>query len=360
MDSLNELIEKYGEKEVFLKILKKNLTRRKKWELINNGLILKLFDNFDFSEEKKDIENFEKKGIKFISFLDKKYPEELKTISDPPIALFYKGELEQGSINVSVVGTRRCSLYGKKVAEELSEYLSNSGITVISGLAYGIDSSAHIGALKGSGKTYAILGGGLNKIYPKSNLNLSKKIEKRGVLISEYFPDTVPRDYQFPERNRIIAGLSKAIVLVEAPEKSGALITVDFAIDFGREVFCVPGPINSKVSFGCHRIIKEGGNILTCYDDILDFLNIKKVKKTLPELTKEEENLLNKIPYSVTYIDDFLSSSNDLPILISLESKGFIESFPGNYYMRKKWEKNIKFIIKILNLWKILRKYYHL
>lgn len=341
MNFLNELIEKYGEKEVFLKILKKNLTRRRKWELIKNGLIFSLFDNFDFSEEKKDIENFEKKGIKFISFLNTKYPEELKSISDPPIALFYKGELEQNSINVAVVGTRRCSSYGKKVAEELSEFLSNNGVIVISGLAYGIDSSAHIGALKGSGKTYAILGGGLNKIYPKSNLNLSKKIEERGALVSEYFPDTLPKDYQFPERNRIIAGLSKAIVLVEAPEKSGALITIDFAIDFGREVFCIPGPINSELSFGCHKIIKEGGNILTCYDDILDFLNIKKVKKTLPKLTKEEENLLNKIPYSVTYIDDFLSSSNDLPILISLESKGYIESFPGNYYMRKKWEKII-------------------
>lgn len=336
MNSLNELIDKYGEKEVFLKILKKNLTRRKKWELIKNGLIFSLFDNFDFSEEKKDLENFEKNGIKFISFLDTKYPELLKSIYDPPIALFYKGEIEDNSINVAVVGTRRCSMYGKRVAEEIGELLSNNGVTVISGLAYGIDSSAHIGALKGSGKTYAILGSGLNKIYPKSNLNLSKKIEERGALISEYFPDTLPKDYQFPERNRIIAGLSKVVVLVEAPEKSGALITIDFAIDFGREVFCVPGPINNKMSFGCHKIIKDGGNILTSYDDLLDFLNIKIVKKTLPILTKEEESLLNKIPYSITYIDDFLSSSNDLPLLISLESKGYIESFPGDYYMRKK------------------------
>jgi len=337
MNSLDELVEKYGEREVFLKILKKNLTRRKKWELINKGLIFSIFENFDFSEEKREIENFEKNGIKFISFFSKKYPEGLKTISDPPIALFYKGEIENDNLNVSVVGTRRCSSYGKKVAEEIGEILSNSGVTVVSGLAYGIDSSAHIGALKGSGKTYAVLGGGLNNIYPKSNLNLSKKIEERGALISEYFPYDEPRDFQFPERNRIIAGLSKAVVLVEAPEKSGALITVDFAIDFGREVFCVPGPINSELSIGCHKIIKDGGNILSSYDDLLDFLNIKMVKKTPPLLTKEEEELLQKIPYNITYIDDFLLKASDLPILISLESKGYIESFPGNYYMRKKW-----------------------
>lgn len=338
MDNFNELFEKYGEKEVTLKILKKNLTRRKKWETINNGLIFSLFDNFNFSEEKKEIESFEKSGIKFISFLNKNFPEELKSIPDPPIALFYKGEIDYDSPKISVVGTRRCSSYGKKIAEEIAELLSNSGVIVVSGLAYGIDSSAHIGALKGCGKTYAVLGGGLNKIYPKSNINLSKKIEERGAVISEYFPDDDPRDFQFPERNRIIAGLSKAVVLIEAPEKSGALITVDFAIDFGREVFCVPGPINSELSVGCHKIIRDGGTILTSYEDLLEFLNIKTIKKNLPELTKEEEELLEKIPYVVTYIDDFLNSSNNLPILISLESKGYIESFPGNYYMRKKWK----------------------
>ncbi len=337
MDDLNELAEKYGEKEVTLKILKKNLTRRKKWEAINNGLIFSLFDNFNFSEEKKEIESFEKNGIKFISFLNKNFPEELKSIPDAPIALFYKGEIDNDSPKISVVGTRRCSSYGKKVAEEIAELLSNNGVIVVSGLAYGIDSSAHIGALKGYGKTYAVLGGGLNKVYPKSNINLSKKIEERGAVISEYFPDDEPRDFQFPERNRIIAGLSKAAVLVEAPEKSGALITVDFAIDFGREVFCVPGPINSELSIGCHKIIRDGGTILTSYEDLLEFLNIKMVKKNLPELTKEEEELLEKIPYVVTYIDDFLNSSSNLPLLISLESKGYIESFPGNYYMRKKW-----------------------
>ena len=337
MDNLNELAEKYGEKEVTLKILKKNLTRRKKWEAINNGLIFSLFDNFNFSEEKKEIENFKKNEIKFISFLNKNFPEELKSIPDAPIALFYKGEIDNDSPKISIVGTRRCSSYGKKVAEEIAELLSNNGVIVVSGLAYGIDSSAHIGALKGYGKTYAVLGGGLNKVYPKSNINLSKKIEERGAVISEYFPDDEPRDFQFPERNRIIAGLSKAAVLVEAPEKSGALITVDFAIDFGREVFCVPGPINSELSVGCHKIIRDGGTILTSYEDLLEFLNIKMVKKNLPELTKEEEELLEKIPYVVTYIDDFLNSSSNLPLLISLESKGYIESFPGNYYMRKKW-----------------------
>lgn len=338
MKILKELIENYGEKEVFLKILKKGISRRKKWEIINSGLIFTLFDNFDFSNEKRELEYYEKNNIKFITFLDEKFPKQLKDIADPPIALFYKGEIDENGIYVSIVGTRRCSAYGKKVAEEIAELLSNNGVIVVSGLAYGIDSYAHIGALKGNGKTYAILGSGLNHIYPRSNLNLAKRIEEKGAIISEYFPDTEPRDFQFPERNRIIAGFSKAVVLVEAPERSGAIYTVDFALDFGKEVFCVPGPINSELSFGCHKIIKDGGTILTSYEDILEFLNINVNKITLPTLTKEEEDLLLKIPYNVAYIDDFLPSVDYLPILISLETKGYVQSFPGNYYMRKRWK----------------------
>lgn len=336
MKNLLDLIDLYGEKEIVLKILKLPISRKRKWDLIKNDSIHEKFEKLNFDEEIKELEEYNKKGINFTTFLDENYPEILKNTYDPPIALFYKGNLKKEFIGVSIVGTRRCSEYGRYVSEELSSFLARYGVVIISGLAYGIDTYAHIGALKENGETYAVLGGGLNNIYPSKNLTLSKKIEENGVLISEYFPDEKPKDYHFPERNRIIAGLSKAVVLVEAPLKSGALITVNFAVDFGREVFAVPGQINSEKSEGCHKIIKEGANILYDFNDILEFLKIKPKESELPLLNDDEKRILELVPYSITYIDDIIESPKDLSILISLESKGLIQSFPGNFYMRKR------------------------
>lgn len=338
MKNLLDLIDLYGKKEVVLKILRLPISRKKKWDLIKSDLIHEKIEKLNFDEERKELEEYNKKGISFTTFLDENYPETLKNIHDPPIALFYKGNLKKEFIGVSVVGTRRCSEYGRYISEELSSFLVRYGVVIISGLAYGIDSYAHIGALKENGETYAVLGGGLNNIYPSKNLTLSKKIEENGALISEYFPDEKPKDYHFPERNRIIAGLSKAIVLVEAPIKSGAIITVDFAIDFGREVFAVPGQINSEKSEGCHKIIKDGGNILYDFNDILEFLKIKKKERELPLLDEDEKRVLELVPYTITYIDDIIESPKDLSILVALESKGLIQSFPGNFYMRKRFK----------------------
>jgi DNA processing protein len=336
MKNLSDLINLYGEKEVVLKLIKLPISRKKKWEYIKNDEVHKILNDLNFDEERKEIENFNKNKIFFLTFLDENYPESLKEIYDPPIAIFYKGDLKKSFIGVSVVGTRRCSEYGRFVSEELSSFLARHNIVVISGLAYGIDTYAHFGALKENGITYAVLGGGLNNIYPSKNLTLSKKILEKGALISEYLPDEKPLEYHFPERNRIIAALSKAVVIVEAPIKSGALITVDFAIEYGREVFAVPGMINSEKSFGCHKIIKDGGNILTDFSDILDFLKIKKEERELPILNDDEERVLNKVPFTITYVDDIIDSPKDLGVLISLESKGFIQSFPGNFYIRKR------------------------
>lgn len=336
MKNLLDLIDLYGKKEVILKILKLPISRKKKWDLIKSDSIHDKVEKLDFDEERKELEEYNKKGINLVTFLDENYPETLKNIYDPPIALFYKGILKRDFLGVSIVGTRRCSEYGRYISEELSSFLARYGVVIISGLAYGIDTYAHIGALKENGETYAVLGGGLNNIYPSKNLTLSKKIEENGALISEYFPDEKPKDYHFPERNRIIAGLSKVVVLVEAPLKSGALITVDFAIDFGREVFAIPGQINSEKSEGCHKIIKDGGNILFDFNDILEFLKIKPKERELPLLDEDEKRVLELVPYTITYIDDIIESPKDLSTLVSLESKGLIQSFPGNFYMRKR------------------------
>lgn len=337
MKALKRLVEEFGSKEVFLKLLKISVSRKKKWELILKDRINELGLRGSFLQEREEIELYRSEGIDFITFLDEDYPEILKKIPDPPLALFIKGSFNRDFIGVSIVGTRRCSPYGKKISEELGEFLSNHGVTVISGLAYGIDSSAHIGALKGSSSTYAVLGSGIDRVYPASNRSLSEKIVEKGALISEYLPDTPPSKFRFPERNRIISGLSKAVVVVEAPEKSGALITVSFALEQGREVFGVPGPIDSDKSHGVHLLIKDGAQILVDYRDLLEFLGIDKEEIKSIELTDKEKHLLEKIPDTPTYIDEFLEDPTFLPILISLEEKGAIKSFPGNVYMRVKW-----------------------
>ena len=337
MRELRSLTEKFGKKEVFLKILKIPISRRRKWEYIINDKIDELGVNTNFTKEREELSLYKEKGIEFITFLDEEYPEILKKIPDPPLGLFVKGKFKKDFLGVSIVGTRRCSSYGKRIAEELGEFLSNHKITVISGLAYGIDSAAHRGALKGSGFTYAVLGSGINHIYPSLNRGLAERITESGALISEYPPDTPPLKFRFPERNRIISGLSKAVVVVEAPEKSGALITVSFALEQGREVFAVPGPFYSEKSRGVHMLIRDGAQILVDFSDLIKFLGVEEKESREVHLTEEEKILLNRIPDTPTYIDHFLDDPSLLPILISLEEKGVVKSFPGNVYMRVKW-----------------------
>lgn len=214
--------------------------------------------------------------IEIITMLDARYPEHLKNIYDPPAVLYVKGALLAQDYNgVAVVGSRRPSFYGLSSAQRLSAALASRGLTVISGLARGIDTASHQGALGAGGRTIAVLGSGLLRLYPQENDRLADDISRHGALISEYSLKTPPLARNFPRRNRIISGLSLGVVVVEAAQNSGALITADVALEQSREVFAIPGKMDSATSLGCHRLIKEGAKLVCGVDDIIDEIKIK-------------------------------------------------------------------------------------
>jgi DNA processing protein len=213
--------------------------------------------------------------IRIIHLRDEKYPEALKNIYSPPRELFYKGDLLKEDSNcVAIVGSRKCSLYGLQMAEKIAFELASRGITVVSGMAKGVDQAAHRGALKAKGRTIAVMGSGFNHIYPSGSEALAQEILESGAVITEYTADTRPLRMNFPKRNRIISGLSKGVVVVEAAEKSGSLITVDFALNQGRDVFAVPGRVDSPVSRGTNLLIQNGAKAVMNVDDILNELDL--------------------------------------------------------------------------------------
>ena len=222
----------------------------------------------------KDADMIKENSINTISILDEIYPEKLKRITAPPLILFYKGNINLcNEDSIGVIGTRDATEYGKKISIDISKYIADNGIVVVSGMAYGIDKYAHMGAIRGkSHKTIAVLGNGLleEDIYPKVNITLYNSIIKSGGLVlSEYSIYTKASKEKFPARNRIIAGLSDKVIVVEAGLRSGTFITVDFALEYGKEVFAVPGGIYSSKSIGCNYLIKEGANVVCNIKDIL-------------------------------------------------------------------------------------------
>lgn len=214
------------------------------------------------------------KNIQILTIKDEDYPYLLKQIYDPPSVIYIMGNKKILSQNgIAIVGSRNCSLYGQKIAKYLSYQLAKKGIHIISGLARGIDTFSHMGTLQAKGKTIAVLGSGLDVIYPPENAKLAEKIvESGGCLVSEYIVGTKPLGEHFPARNRIISGLASGVVVVEASEKSGSLITVDFALEQGKNVYAVPGNINSPNSLGTNSLIKQGAKIVTNVEDILEDL----------------------------------------------------------------------------------------
>ena len=276
------------------------------------------------------------------------YPDVLKEIHNAPKQLYVRGNLSKDhSLNFAIVGTRAASEYGKILAFKIAKELAELGFNVISGLALGIDTQAHLGALKGKGQTTAVMGSAIddNSIYPSENLNLVKKIvSSGGAVISEYAPGTKSETWFFPERNRIIAGLSRGVLVVEAPEKSGALITARAALEQNREVFAVPGSVFSKNSSGTNSLIKSGAKMVTTVDDILEELNLTdlKTEKGLKEeknLTEEEKIILNIVEKEPIHIDKICKTSKMaackvLSIISILEIKGIIKNIGGSKFVK--------------------------
>jgi len=260
------------------------------------------------------MERLERLGIRPLMLLDQDYPLALRQIADPPPVLFVRGALSAADEPaVALVGTRRATAYGRAVADRLARDLAMAGVTVVSGLARGIDTAAHAASLEAGGRTLAVLGNGLDQVYPPQNTPLARKIVSTGggALISEFGPGVPPDAVNFPRRNRIIAGLARVTVIVEAGERSGATITADFALEQGREVMVVPGSIFSPLSSGCHTLLKQGASPVTCAQDILDVLGVAAaagagggVARRLPVLGPLEHDVWDALAYDPRHVDE--------------------------------------------------------
>ena len=286
--------------------------------------------------------------ISIIPFDNDHYPASLKNIPDPPVLLYCRGKVEYlGRPGVAVVGSRSATVYGKRISHALGRDLAKNGIPVISGLAYGIDGEAHAGALEAEGITIAVLGCGVDVIYPAQNSSLFAQIAKNGLLVSEYPLGTPPEAFRFPKRNRIISGLSLGVVVVEATVKSGSLITAGLALDQGREVFAVPGRVDSPKSMGAHRLLQQGARLVHNAADILDELHLSSmlhldVPGVSPAaddggMSEEEQHLFSCLDTYPINIDELaLLSGYDAgmlaDLLVRLELRGMVRQLPGQQY----------------------------
>ena len=286
-------------------------------------------------------------AARLISAKDKEYPELLKEIYDPPKELHVLGALPIGAPMVAVIGSRITSDYGMRTAKAMAADLASAGVVVVSGMATGIDTAAHEGALSVGGKTIAVLGSGFSYLYPPENRKLAEKISQNGALVTEYPAATKPHPAFFPRRNRIISGISSAALVVEARLKSGALITADLALEQGRDVFAVPGNVDSLKSGGTNWLLKEGAHVARCAEDILETLGIQPAKKISKEtkemdekgLSVEEKDLLSLFDSEPVHVDALLESSRlpaskTISVLSLLEIKGRLKQLPGKNFVR--------------------------
>jgi DNA processing protein len=271
---------------------------------------------------------------------DARFPERLKAIFDPPPALYLRGSGDPALLGrraVAVVGARSCSPYGAQVARMLGRELTAAGLLVVSGLARGIDGEAHRGALEAGSTTVGVLGCGIDRDYPAVNATLSRRMEEEGLVVSEYEAGVEPAPWRFPARNRIIAGLCEAVVVVEARERSGALITADFALEEGREVFAVPGEITSALSAGSNALLKLGAAPLTGSDDVLDALGIDRATAQVdPEVSEAAQRVLALVRDGAAAADDLtvrasLDAGSVSVALTELELAGLVAAADGVY-----------------------------
>lgn len=306
------------------------LESRKEWDLEKEYLKLK------------------QEQVHFFTRFSKEYPTKLKDIASPPYALYVKGTLPQEQeLTVAIVGARECSPYGERMAYQFAEALASEGIQIVSGMARGIDGISQRGALAAGGRTYAVLGCGADICYPREHRKIYTEMQECGGVISERPMGTKPLPQFFPARNRIISGLADVVLVIEAKERSGSLITADMALEQGKDVYALPGPANSRLSRGCHNLIKQGAGILLSPKDLLEDLGIlyQNKKRNLTEnkiLLESRENIvyscLNFEPKNLGQIS--MMTNLAIPVLINilidLELKGYIQEVSKNYYVKVK------------------------
>jgi DNA processing protein len=323
VDNIAALFEKKG--TVFDDHVRSRASSFKGWRKIDN-----------------DLEELNRVGAGVVTIRDKEYPPLLKNIPDPPIVLYKKGPFETGVNTLAIVGSRKATFEGMNLAEKIGETLSSVGITIVSGLARGVDAAAHRGALKEKGKTVAVLGCGIDICYPSENRRLFNAIGEEGLILTEYAPGEEPLPYHFPERNRIIAGLSKGVLVIEASQKSGSLITARLGLEYGREVMAIPGSVFREEYKGANALIKQGAKLVENINDILatSFSGYEPKQKEPVNITPEEEKIFSHISLEKVHIDEIIEKSGMkakqvMAILTRLEMKEIIREVPGGFYIRK-------------------------
>ncbi len=317
---------------------------------LKEEVIAYLIKKYSIEELENEYDHMKKRGIHFISIEDKEYPEKLKKLYDAPWFLYYRGELPKVSMpSIAVIGARTCSAYGSDAAYYFSRELSKLGIQIISGLARGVDGMAHKGALSCGGKTYGVIGNGLDLCYPRENYGLYQEVNLHGGILSEYPMGSKALPYHFPLRNRIIAALSDGILVVEAREKSGTLITVDSGLEQGKDIFALPGKLTDELSKGCNLLIQNGAKLVLGPEDILvelrnqypSLLGVKTnaITSKKEDLTEMEQRVYSLLSYQAIHVEELLVKTNLnqgqlLEALFELESKQYVKMVTGQQYIR--------------------------
>lgn len=354
LNSLN-LISGVGSQKI-KKLLAHFETAENAWEaelseLKNSGIPEKLAEKISIDRKNinpdEEWEKLQKENVAMLTLDSSNYPELLREISNPPYILYVRGQLDffNFSPSISIVGSRKYTAYGEQITTSFSQELAEAGFTIVSGMAFGIDSFAHRGALQKNGKTVAILGNGLDEknIYPRENLFLAREIEKSGAILSEYPIGTQAGPLTFPARNRLVAGMSRGTLVVEAGEKSGALITAQMALESNREVFSVPGSIFSSASAGTNELIKKGARVVTCMRDILEEFDLENAFPKNAPTPKNPENETEKIILEILSIDPIhidklvklskLKTADVSSSLSLMEIKGWVKNIGGQNYI---------------------------
>lgn len=302
----------------------------------------------DMDVIKKNMEYLNKHGIKFVTKLDSLYPDKLRNIYDSPFLLYYKGKpFPQNKKVISVVGARNCTVYGSETAKYLAAALAREDIVIVSGLARGIDSYAHIGALSAECITYGVMGCGIDICYPVENINLYMDMQLKGGIISEYQPGSKPLAYHFPMRNRIISALSDGILVIEAREKSGSLITVDMGLDQGKNIYAVPGRISDRLSEGCNNLIKSGAKLvmspMDILEDLIPYIQSDETNQLafIGVLPHDEQIIYELISLAPKHIEELIELTGFeigclMEHLLSLELKDMINQPIKNFYIKNR------------------------
>ena len=340
---VRQLLSIFPTAEEIIRAPVKQLTRidgvdTKTAQLLKSGYDERLVD--------EQLAKLDKAGVDCVSIWDDEYPPLLKKTAAPPALLFYRGILPAvWPAMLGIVGTRMPSTYGKTVTEKLTTQLVENGLDIVSGMARGVDTVAHTAAIKRGGRTYAVLGCGVDVVYPSENRKLYEQIQENGAVISEYFLGAKPDAVNFPRRNRIISGMSLGILVVEAGKKSGALITAEFALEQNREVFAVPGQITNHRSIGSNKLIQQGAKLVQTVDDILEEISPKLRSQRIlerplpPDLSEADRLLLSKLSTEPRHIDQLVLELDQSPAvllgqLLRLELAGLVKQLTGKMFIR--------------------------